>query len=100
VKEDGTPVEADVELTLKSGTTEVKVTTDSNSKVVIDKADLPEGSYTAYDKDGKEVGTITVTYEENKCNDEIDITAPGKTCENHTVTIKEDGTPVTSGEYT
>ena len=95
VKQNGTNVGANVELTLKSGTTEVKRTTDASGKIIIDKPDLSEGTYTAYDKDGKEVGTIVVSYDEEKCQDEIDLLV--KSCETFTITVKESGEVVDAG---
>lgn len=95
VKQQGTIVGADVEITLKSGTTEVNGTTDANGKIVFDKADLSEGTYTAYDKDGQEVGTIVVSYDEEKCHDEIDLLV--KSCETFTITVKESGEVVDAG---
>lgn len=85
VNQEGKTVGAGVELTLKLGSTEVSGTTDANGKIVISKPNLPEGTYTAYDKDGKVVGTITVTYEEGKCQASIDVLP--KVCEDFTLTI-------------
>lgn len=100
IKEDGTPVTSGkYTFTSEDGKTEVEGSVDSNGKIVIDRDNLPEGKYTVTNEDGEEVGTITVTYEEGQCNDEINITqAP--VCDEYTVTVKEDGTPVESGEYT
>lgn len=96
VKQNGVKVGADVELTLKSGATEVaKGKTNASGEIVFDKADLPEGTYTAYDKDGKDVGTITVTHEENECQAEIDLLV--KACEEFTITVKESGKVVDAG---
>ncbi|MHA6260257.1 collagen binding domain-containing protein [Sporosarcina sp. CAU 1771] len=95
INQQGTTVSPNVELTLKSGTTEVKGKTDANGKIVIDKVDLPEGSYTAYDKDGKEVGTIVVSYDEDKCQVAIDLLV--KSCETFTITVKESGKVVKAG---
>ncbi len=87
VKEQGKTLGSNVELTLKSGTTEVVGKTDANGKIVFDKEDLPEGTYTAYDKNGEEVGTITVTYTEGKCAAEIDLNP--KACETFTLTVTD-----------
>lgn len=95
VKQQGATVGANVELTLKSGTTEVKGTTDANGKIVFAKDHLPKGSYTAYDKDGNNVGTVTVSYDEDKCQDEIDL--PVKSCEAFTIIVKESGKVVEAG---
>lgn len=87
VKEEGKKIGANVELTLKSGSTEVVGKTDANGKIVFDKANLPEGTYTAYDQDGNEVTTVTVTYSEGKCAAEIDLNP--KACETFTLTVKD-----------
>src|SRR5699024_11538621 len=64
-----------------------------------DRDNLPEGKYTVTDKDGTNIGSITVEYTKDNCETELNITT-SKVCDDFTVTILEDGTPVTSGDYT
>lgn len=96
VKENGEAVDANVDLTLKSGTTEVKGSTDANGEIVFDKEDLAEGTYKVYDKDDKEIGTVEVFYDEGKCQDEVNL-VPADTCEIFTITVKESGETVEAG---
>ncbi|MFC5588999.1 collagen binding domain-containing protein [Sporosarcina soli] len=89
VKQEGVEVGADVELTLKSGATEVPGKTNANGKIVFAKDNLSEGTYTVLDKDGNEVGSLTVTYTEGECQTEIDLAS--KTCDAFTLTVKQSG---------
>ncbi|MFD1927801.1 collagen binding domain-containing protein [Sporosarcina siberiensis] len=99
VKQNDVIAGADVELVIKSGDTEIaKGTTDSEGNIVFAKGDLPEGKYTAYDKDGNEAGKITVSYEYDQTKDEcqaaVNMIADTKTCDVFTVTVKENGKAV------
>jgi LPXTG-motif cell wall-anchored protein len=95
VKQGGKQLGADVELTLKSGTTGVPGKTNANGKIVFEKDNLPKGTYTVLDKDGNEVGSVTVSYTEGECQTEIDL-AP-KTCDAFTITVKQSGELVEEG---
>ncbi|MCG7336603.1 LPXTG cell wall anchor domain-containing protein [Sporosarcina sp. ACRSM] len=95
VKQEGVEAGPDVELTLKSGATEVPGKTNANGKIVFAKDNLQEGTYTVLDKDGNEVGSVTVSYTEGECQAEIDL-AP-KTCDAFTITVKQSGEVVGAG---
>ena len=93
VKENGKPVGKDVTLTIKDKDDKTVTTgkTDKDGKIVFDKTDLPKGAYKIFDKEGNEVGAITVSYDGN-CEDEVNLTP--KTCEAFTVTVKQSGKTV------
>lgn len=91
VKQSGEFVEENTEITLKDqdGNTVVTGKTDATGTIQFAKADLPAGTYTAYDKDDQAVGTVTVSYEEGKCQADIDLLP--KTCDAFTLTVKQTG---------
>lgn len=101
VKENGTPVDSgEYTFTSEDGKTTVTGTVDSDGKIVFDRDDLPKGDYTVTDEDDNEVGTITVEYTKESCETELDKNVPSPVCDEFTVIMKEDGTPVESGDYT
>jgi len=87
VKTSGKVVSADVALDLKDaiGKTVATGKTDAKGTITFAKAELEKGSYKAFDKDGNEVGTVTVSYETGNCQATVDLLP--KNCEVFTITV-------------
>jgi len=96
VKTSGEVVSADVALYLKDATDKTVATgkTDAKGTITFAKAELEKGSYKAFDKDGNEVGTVTVSYEIGNCQATVDL--PIKACDTFTITVKTSGEVVSA----
>lgn len=78
IKENGVAVGKNMKITLQDIADDtaqpIVAYTDSDGKIVYDKADIPTGEYDVYDIQGNSLGTITV-YDNILCEDEIDLAA-------------------------
>src|SRR5699024_2012509 len=74
IKKDGKPVDEGktYKLTAKDGETSITATTDASGKLVIDRSELPSGTYVITDEDGNKLGEITIT--DDTCELEFDYT--------------------------
>src|SRR5699024_2684895 len=74
IKKDGKPVDEDktYKLTAKDGETAITATTDASGKLVIDRSELPSGTYVITNADGNKLGEITIT--DDTCELEFDYT--------------------------